>query len=720
MADSTTELKKLKEFKIKLRYKVGPKTHYITLDKFEFNTIRNTNMIDKEKEIVKNDIHRNQTEKSDNVKDFHKELKNHLNTEDKKNYKFYIPLSSYYFTFDNFQGFLNDKLSSTTTSSEYRVFEENKAKFFIISHNDIEKKKYIKQYFEFLEKNFKDNEKYKDLQNVRIKDKEPISKYNTDEDRKQIVKEYGKYILDNEYYENSDIDKFYPSLKTDEKKLSYIITYYNIFKILETFYLSNGCILFNKFFTQIMNKEDGNNIIKKSKNKIYVSVKSIKCIKLNEELLREVFENNQFFRPIYEIEFQEIPIYSNIIFNINLIDRFNPDKKLENTLQNFFDESQDEESQDEESQDKKSQDEKSQDEKSQDEESQKKHNIIKINSESLIYKNHGNKIFSKNKNIHPTKIFIEKKLNLKELINKFTIIKKNNIILKSLGVETIKDALMIPNVFNVLKEELIKNEQEATEQEANEQETKDNIFEYYIKKFYFKQNEYLFIDNKYAQIKKITIRLLNNMSYHELINNELKDKAVDKVFIKPVPSKSTRLAIDKADTSYYVYLDVEVIYKNSPSDKIPIKDQINYANNCIGKAIVLDTLLYNALGINYPKKYLENRLKKKNNLLDNTRKKTLVKSIPSGSKTKKELTTEKSHFSSSSSSFSSPPTPPPPPTPTPTPTPTPPSRPPPPPTPTPTSPPPPQKGGANKNLTKKIISQQKNKTMKNLVHYYTI
>ena len=42
-----------------------------------------------------------------------------------------------------------------------------------------------------------------------------IPKYNTDDGRKQIVKEYGKYILSEEYYENSNIDKLYSTLRTD-------------------------------------------------------------------------------------------------------------------------------------------------------------------------------------------------------------------------------------------------------------------------------------------------------------------------------------------------------------------------------------------------------------------------------------------------------------------------------------------------------------------------
>ena len=68
--------------------------------------------------------------------------------------------------------------------------------------------------------------------------------------------------------------------------------------------------------------------------------------------------------------------------------------------------------------------------------------------------------------------------------------------------------------------------------------------------------------------------------------------------------QTTRFAIDEVDTSYFVYLDISIIYKDSPRDFVS-KDTLNYKNNCIGKANTLDKLLYNALGVNYPKNYLE-------------------------------------------------------------------------------------------------------------------
>ena len=54
------------------------------------------------------------------------------------------------------------------------------------------------------------------------------------------------------------------------------------------------------------------------------------------------------------------------------------------------------------------------------------------------------------------------------------------------------------------------------------------IFNYYLEKFYFKIDEYLFVDGKYAQIKKVKYRLLNRMSYNELRNNKLESKDTEK------------------------------------------------------------------------------------------------------------------------------------------------------------------------------------------------
>ena len=884
MSDSTTEPK---EFVVKLKYKVGNESHYITLEKFDFDTIRDSNMYDREKQVVKEKIKRIKKKIWSNTAEDFKELKDHLTNKDiSNNYKFIMPLSTNYYTFENLQGFLNEKkislknnsnntfdllqgiekninelktntqvinkvnsfirkqimddnkdyifslneidsgsiileklftremlinlgyinqtyettkdigngkyfiyrflylifrinlqeyfsrneklfdltnnsiftdskaqrflnnckkdgniimfhsldnieiilenlkyleelskrreqaipeikslkncindnvnnisgINYTSTNkykqssknnqkineillirkagqefilerinlvvgllrsefdneisnelSEYKKFDENKSKLFLKSIT--EENKYLKKYFEFLEDNLIKNDQYNFSRSGRLDRPLP---HNTDEGRKQKVREYGKYILDKEEYENSDINKIYDKLKADPRRLSYIITYYNIFKILETFFLTNGCILHHKFFNEEINLQDGIPQIKKSKEKIYVKVKSIKCIKYNEEMLRESFEGDAILKPIYEIEFEQIPTYSNVIFYINLINKLDPSSQLEETLENYKSENPNDEK-----------------------------TITDINSETLIYKRHTNDMFSKNKNIHPTKIFINNNLDIKKLVNRFSIIKSNHKIFKSLQVKTIEDALMISDTFtSITKEKELINDK-------NSEDVAYYIFKYYVDRFYFEIDKHLFIDGKYAQIKKIKLRLLNKMSWDELKDNKLdpttkgfvyrQDREKEERFYDVQPSKTTRLAVNNEDSSYYVYLDVEVVFKNSPNDRIPIKDQINYGNNCIGKATVLDKLLYFQLGLNYPKRYLENKLRKKHGSLQGTRKKTLLKSAQLPLKTKEEEVSIKS-----------------------------------------------QSGGTNKNLTRKIISKQKNRTIKNLLHYYTI
>ena len=708
-----------KEFQVKLKYKVGSEYHYIILDKFTYETIRDSNMIDKEKQVVRENIKLESPNKNwENDVEYYEKIKQHLNNKDKQNYKFYIPLSTFYFNFDNLRGFLNkqleilsdksqfsknidkshainDRISQLLSNPElttninnlitYKISkgEDNNFNIFILTYNsedfnklfnkqklntieniqnhkyllyrylylifyiDLEPyfrrhqsnidltsseiftlrnsnkffkmceedkillfesleslkilnnnliylnnislntnrdadcptvtvnnrpfkiydllnmedpiqkfifnkiesvidyiyttynkdigselqryKKYlennsnffikceeentdnrIKKYFESLEKNFIENEAIKDLRSIRYSSKF-IPKYNTDDGRKEIIKEYGKYILSNEYYDNSDIDKLYSILRTDTRRLSYIITYYNIFKILETFYLTNGCILHEKFFQQIFNQEDGENEIKKSKKKIYVKVKSLKCIKYTEDLLRESFEDDKILTPVYEIEFEELPIHSNLIFYINIIDLLNPNNKLQSAIENLQEETF--------------------------EKTSSTFEIQKINSESDIYKQHNNSMFSKNKNIHPTKIFIDNNLNIQRLLSKFNVIKNNNKIFKSLDVETLEDALMITNIFNIMiNEKNIINNNYDHDHYDDDKVLSKKIFDFYIKRFYFETGKHLFINDKYAEIKNVELRLLNKMNINELKNNKLdSEQTVEPIYYKNIP-----------------------------------------------------------------------------------------------------------------------------------------------------------------------------------------
>ena len=52
-------------------------------------------------------------------------------------------------------------------------------------------------------------------------------------------------------------------------------------------------------------------------------------------MIRSAFENDSIIKPIYEIEFEEIPTYSNLIFYVNFIDLLNPNRQTEETLEYY-------------------------------------------------------------------------------------------------------------------------------------------------------------------------------------------------------------------------------------------------------------------------------------------------------------------------------------------------------------------------------------------------
>ena len=89
-------------------------------------------------------------------------------------------------------------------------------------------------------------------------------------------------------------------------------------------------------------------------------------------------------------------------------------------------------------------------------------------------------------------------------------------------------------------------------------------------------------------------------------------------------TKKNRFAIDEVNFIFY-YLDISIIYEESPRDFVSLKDTLNYKNNCIDQLNL--NLLYNALGVNYPKNYLENKLRKKPSTNESTRKKINCKII---------------------------------------------------------------------------------------------
>ena len=157
-------------------------------------------------------------------------------------------------------------------------------------------------------------------------DNDLIEDYNTDSKRKQIVKEFAKYILNDDEIQESG-DELYKILLTDNIKLKNIITYYNIYEILRTLYFNRGCIIKGDFFEII-----DNNVIKREKP-MYIKILRFSPIKLGPDDIINVFSNNKdYLEPIFEIDYEEIASFSKVEFWINLIDEEEPINKLNTDL----------------------------------------------------------------------------------------------------------------------------------------------------------------------------------------------------------------------------------------------------------------------------------------------------------------------------------------------------------------------------------------------------
>jgi len=607
-------------FEIKLKYKVGNTSHYLNYNKFNYHNIRNSNVYQTKLKNFKN----KHMDELANEDEFYNMFKKHLVDDDKTQQNFYIPFSRNYITIHN----IDNYLMTISDKNKYTLFINNK-------HN-------VEGYFTYLKDNLQKNIKYKDTKINYLSHDWPIIKDNTEDERKKIVIEYAKYILSDEEYDN-DKDKLYSKIRSNDIQFRQIITYHNIFKLLEYLYLQEGTILVDKFFQEKYNSDNNSNQISLSKKEIYVKIKKIKCIKLNEDELYNAFSND-IIKPIYELEFEVIPTFSTIAFNINLIDTLNPNNILKNTIENY----KNQETRDE----------------------GKKMSIKDMNEYSIIYKKYNNDIFSKNKNNNTKyKIYIDEHINYNKLINQFIIIKKKELF-KKLDIKNIKDVLLNEHAFNdlITLPEAIDKTIRKTSQEERNKNIDQIIFKYYIDRIFFEKNTHLFINNKVALIKDVQIRLLNKLTLDNLTKNELDLPNQKEEFIDRNHSKDIRLAIDKVDNSYKIYLDISVIYKDNITDKIPTKDKINYKFDCITKANTLDTMLSNALGINYTKNYLHNKLREKNLPAINMTTK-IIKPITSVSKDNTQTNTQ---------------------------------------------------NGGKKNITKKYITKKRNTTLKNLLNYYSI
>ena len=138
------------------------------------------------------------------------------------------------------------------------------------------------------------------------------------------------------------------------------------------------------------------------------------------------------------------------------------------------------------------------------------------------------------------------------------------------------------------------------------------IKNYYVERLFFKINSFLNHNNKYAQIKKVNIRALNELSAIEQRKTAQRDITDETLkFYIEKPSPYIRLAVDNIQSRIIIYLDVEVVYKDNQQDKIPLKQQFKQKLGCIQRANTIDGILHGLVGDNYRKNLLENKMRNK-------------------------------------------------------------------------------------------------------------
>jgi hypothetical protein len=220
------------------------------------------------------------------------------------------------------------------------LYKNNINEFFIENTNDNDNM-HLMHYFTFLKNNYLENVKM-DALPTSTRFNSSTRPWNTDKKRKAIVKEYAKYILEPdelEISEGKNEDELYNRLKADKTKLTNIITYYNLHKILETLYLTKGTILKVPLFELIDNKvQEPQSEPTKDKDEeefteTYIKILQINPIKLSVDQKRRAFDNDKL-EAIFEIKFEKIYTYSTIKFYLNIIDINNPDTLLTNLLNN--------------------------------------------------------------------------------------------------------------------------------------------------------------------------------------------------------------------------------------------------------------------------------------------------------------------------------------------------------------------------------------------------
>ena len=209
---------------------------------------------------------------------------------------------------NNYKSKIDEIVSTNSIFSKFK--DNNFENFFKITRDS--SIYHLTAYFNKLKENFEDNLK-KDTEEIRG-DYNKIVKLNTPKVFKEILYKYGKYFVnENDYKTNNTPEKFFNFIRSDETLIKKIITYYNIYTILNDIYIIRDTIIYSK---EKFSKEVNNNQYKK-----------IKKIIPTKQLPHISFNSSTHLKCYFHVEFENINNNSIIRFNTNLI---NIEKQLIN------------------------------------------------------------------------------------------------------------------------------------------------------------------------------------------------------------------------------------------------------------------------------------------------------------------------------------------------------------------------------------------------------
>ena len=185
---------------------------------------------------------------------------------------------------------------STSKKDYFSDFRDNDKliDFFLIDtkKNEDQHTEHITEYFRILDENLKDNEKEelkrKDRREFREQKGKDISEYNTRKEQKRILYKYGKYFNTEQDIESLDENSFYDNIKGDKELIKQIITYYNIYTILNEIITPKGTFINGasnkdnkkqRFYSESSNSMD-EKLMKINKIDINNVMKNLKWIKI--------------------------------------------------------------------------------------------------------------------------------------------------------------------------------------------------------------------------------------------------------------------------------------------------------------------------------------------------------------------------------------------------------------------------------------------------------